>query len=111
MLSLILNIGTQYSLGAIVEDEVHSSELLENLKKTACEQALSDIALEAVKISRLSKAQLELVVGFNFIKLVDDRWVVGRKATELSKSLECLVMSTLLDQVTWSFWKDDHSHN
>lgn len=108
---LISNIGREYSLGTVVEDEIHSSELLKNLKKTACEQALSDIALEAVKISRHSKTQLELVVGLNLIKLVDDRWVVGRKATELSKSLERLVMSTLLDQVTWSFWKDDHSHN
>ena len=100
-----------YSLRSVVEDKVHSRELLEDLKKTARKKTLSDIALKAIKVSSLSESQLKLVVGLNLIKLVDNRWVVGRKATELRKSLECLVMSALLDQVTWSFWKDDHSHN
>ena len=74
-------------LCSVVEDKVHSSELLEDLKKTARKKTLSNIALEAIKVSSLSETQLELVVSFDLIKLVDNRWVVGRKATELRKSL------------------------
>src|SRR6187402_3627257 len=69
-------------LGAIVEDKVDSSELLESLEETASCKSLPDTALKAVEVCCFAKGEFVLMVGLNFTKLVPDSVVIFWKTAE-----------------------------
>lgn len=92
-----LIVSAELTVCPVVEDKVDSCKLLKNLKQTASQEALSDVALEAVKVSGLSQIQFILVVGFDLIKLVHNGRMVRWQTTQLSKSTESFVVSSRFD--------------
>lgn len=98
-------------LGAIVEDEVDTSELLESLETHAGELALEHGAAEAVDVAGSALGHLVVVVGLDLGNLGDDGLVVGRETAELAERPGGLVHLSLLDEESRSLGKDQHAKN
>lgn len=80
----ILEAGILEVLGAVVEDEVDTSQLLEGLKSTAGEKTLANSALEAVRVASFRNAHLIAVIGLNLSKFLNKRWVSRVETAELA---------------------------
>lgn len=96
-------------LGAVVEDEVDASQLLQSLEAHARKLALEHGAAEAVDVAGGSDAHLVVVVGLDLGNLVVDGGVVRRQATELAQSGLGAVELTLLDEETRGLGQDKHA--
>jgi hypothetical protein len=63
-------------LGAVVENELDASQLLETLQETSSQQSLSNTTAEAGEVSGFAQCKLVLVVCLNFARFVDNSFVI-----------------------------------
>lgn len=68
----VLEAGALEVLGAIVEDEIDTSELLQPLETTARGKALENSALEAIGVARSADAHLILVISLDLGQLFNN---------------------------------------
>lgn len=67
----VLDAGVLEEGGAVVKDEVDTSELLQGLDGAAGSETLAERALDNLKVGGLSEAELELVVCLDLRELGD----------------------------------------
>lgn len=95
--------------GTVVEDEVDTGELLQSLETTASDEALENVALEAVKVGGLAQGQLVLVVSSYFAEFLAEGGVINVESSESGESLGGLLRLALLDTVSRSLGQDEHT--
>lgn len=105
----VLEAGVLEELGAVVEDEVDAGELLQGLQAAAGQQALEDVALEAVDVAGFAEAELVLVVGLDLGQFLADGRVVGRQAPELAEGFGGALDVAIFDHVPGCIGKDQHA--
>ena len=92
---------------SVVEDEVDTGKLLERLKQATSQQALAEVATEAVEVRGLAERHFVLVVGSDLSELLDEGGVLDIKAAEGGERLGSLFRATLLDEPAGSLGKPD----
>jgi hypothetical protein len=101
--------GTLEERGAVVEDEVDTSELLESLEEAASCETLAKVAAEAVKVRGLAQGHLVLVVGHDLAELLDNGGVVDVQSAESGKRLGGTLGVATLDVHARSLREDEHA--
>ncbi|KAI3487308.1 hypothetical protein L1887_48893 [Cichorium endivia] len=97
-------------LGAVVEDEVDTSELLESLDEDAghgAKEVLSVVVLEAVEVGTGRVSELEVQVGLDDRQLGPNDRVVDIGRVEPGERLGSLLVVALLDEPTRGFGKNE----
>lgn len=107
----VLDAGVLEEGGAVVEDEVDTSELLQTLDGASGSETLAESTAEDLEVGSSSKAHLELVVCLDLGQLGNDRRVVHIHAAKASEGLGGLLVAVLLDQETRCLGKNDHSND
>jgi len=105
----IFNARVEEVLGAIIEDEVDTSKLLQPLQGHAGQLSLEDRRTKAVKDAGLAEAQLKVVIRLDLSEFILDGRVVGRKASQRRQCLGSLLLLALLDEVSWGLRKEQHA--
>lgn len=106
--------------GTEVEDEVHTSQLLEHLESDTEDGAanvggtVADVTLEAVGpssnvVGLWDNLHLVLVVGNDLSELILDVVGVLLLAADGGESLSGLLELSLLDEETWRLWKEEET--
>lgn len=101
--------GTLEERGAVVEDEVDTSELLKSLEEASSRKTLAKVAAEAVEVGGLAQGHLVLVVGHDLTELLDNGWVVDVQSAESGERLGGTLGVATLDVHARSLRKDEHA--
>ena len=95
-------------MGAVVENKVDTSKLLESLKETSGSKSFSNIAFEAIEVGGFAETQFILVVGMDFTQFILDGFVIDRKTAKFCKRLGSSLGLATFDEVTGRLGKDKH---
>lgn len=105
----VVDAGLLEELCAVVEDEVDTSELLENLDTAANKETLAVDTTKKVGIGSLANGKLILVVGLDLGDFGSNGFVVLRELAETSEGLGGTGQIVLLDKVTRSLGENKHT--